>query len=238
MMEKQQVETHSIQVSDIIQMCCLNMLSGVFQITDEGFSGSVYLRKGAVVHALADGIQGEAAFYSILRHWYADIEFKEGPHDAPQTITAAWEHLIMESTRRQDHAVFEEGVAVAGRSTGSSLIRILVKRIAVPRHLQQDQAKERSRRADFSGLIRKKDSMTEECIVDTLSDEGASIRTLGSFAVGERAQLTFKIPPRQEEVSVTVEVTKVSLDTISVEALFVNPSDHVRRLIGFFLWNA
>ena len=82
-----------IQISDVIQLCCLNMLTGICSINDNGFSGQVFIKGGEVVHAFADGIQGEQAFYRIMRHSYGDIEFKEGPLAVEQTIKSPWEHF-------------------------------------------------------------------------------------------------------------------------------------------------
>ncbi len=227
-----------IQVSDIIQMCCLNMLTGVCSVSDNGFQGQVFIKNGDVIHASADGIQGEQAFYRVIRHAHGDIEFKEGPLTVGQSIKSPWEHLLMEGTRLHDQIAMDgsEGAGMVA-ATEPSLVHIQVKRLPMPKNMQQGNKKVRTRKTNMPGLIRK-DGMAEECIIDTISDEGLSLRTLGSFVAGDVIQVTFKLPPHQEELTVMAEVAGISADTISLETRFGRIGDHAQRLIGFFLWNA
>lgn len=228
-----------IQVSDIIQMCCLNMLTGVCSVNENGFQGQVFIKNGDVIHASADGIQGEQAFYRVIRHSHGDIEFKEGPLTVGQTIKSPWEHLLMEGTRLHDQNTLDatEGAMVMIEPPEPTLIHIQVKRLPMPKNLQQGAKRVRTRKTNTPGLI-KKDDVVEECIIDTISDEGVSMRTLGSFTTGDVLRITFKLPPHQEELTVSAEVAGISADTISLETRFVRLSDHAQRLIGFFLWNA
>ena len=234
----EQEKYHGILFSDIVQLCCLNMLTGVCTVTENKFKGHVFIKQGEVVHASVGNIMGEDAFYRVMLHSHGDIEFKEGPVDVTKTITSPWEHLLMEGSRLKDQQESEpEKTGPANPPVKSSFIQLLVKRIPMPDSAQKNGHQVRGRKAGFPGIIWKGD-IAEECIIDIVRDEGASIRTLGSFKLGDRIRLSFKIPPRQEEVRVNAEISAIDEDTISVEAHFFNISEHAKKLIGFYIWNA
>lgn len=238
MEKKQQDRYQGIVVSDIVQMCCLNMLTGICSIREDSFKGQIYLEKGEIIHAYADGLRGEEAFYHILRHPYADIDFKEGPIHIEKSISSHWQHLLLEGSRQQDHDM-------AGNAGGvflvpqpePSLVHLKVQRVPFPQSLVKKETPRRSRKAGVIGIIKKSD-VSEECVIDTISDEEATLRTLGSFEVGDRVRIIFKLPPRQEEANVLADISSISADTISITVRFFNPDDQAKKLIGFFLWNS
>jgi hypothetical protein len=229
---------HGVMVSDILQMCCLNMLTGTFWVTDKNFSGQIFIKNGEIVHAHAEGMSGETAFYMVVCHAYGDIEFKEGPLKVDQTIQSPWEHLLLEASRQQDQQEARGSDALfPNQAAEPSLIHIKVKRMPLPQFSGKTGARKRARKAGVHGIIKKRD-MAEECVIDTITDEDISVRTLGSFQIGDRVRLIFSLPPRQDEVTVGAEISSISDDTISIKARFLNPSDHVKKVIGFFLWNS
>jgi hypothetical protein len=235
MMEKRsQDKAPGIQVGDIIQVCCLNMLTGVCSVVKDGFKGELFIRQGEIVDAKAGGSEGEEAFYSILSHPDGEIEFREIPHSAERTINKPWEHLLMEASRRLDMKGFRlSQSAFLAVDPIPSRVYIHVKRLPAT---AVDEKGNRSRKVSVPGLIKKKDA-TEECIIDSISSEVVCLRSLGTFHVGEKFWLTFRLPPRNEEVNVLVEVTTFNLDSISLEVRFVSPTEHARKLVGFYLWN-
>ena len=229
---------HGVMVSDILQMCCLNMLTGTCWISDKNFNGQIFIKNGEIVHAYAEGMTGETAFYMVVCHAYGDIEFKEGPVQVDQTIQSPWEHLLLEASRQQDQQEARGSDSFfPNQTTEPSLIHIKVKRMPLPPLSKKNGVRKRSRKAGVHGIIRKRD-ISEECVIDTITDEDISIRTLGSFQIGDRVRLIFSLPPRQDEVTVVAEISSISDDTISIRARFLNPSDHVKKVIGFFLWNS
>jgi hypothetical protein len=234
MEKRNQDKAPGIQVGDIIQMCCLNTLTGVCSVIQNGFKGELFIRQGEIVHAKAEGSEGEEAFYSILSHPDGEIEFREVPHSVEKTISKPWEHLLMEGSRRLDMKGLRlKQTAFLAMDPRPSRVYIHVKRLPAT---AVDEKGNRSRKASVPGMIKKKD-IAEECIIDSISDEGASIRSVGSFQVGEKFSLTFRLPPRNEDVNVVAEVITFNMDSISFEVRFTNLSEHARKLLGFYLWN-
>jgi hypothetical protein len=235
MIEKRsQDKAPGIQVGDIIQMCCLNMLTGICSVVKNGFKGELYIRRGEIVHAKASGSEGEDAFYIILSHPDGEIEFREVPHSIERTIAKPWEHLLMEASRQLDmRGLHLSQSALLAVDPLPSRVHIHVKRLPAT---AVDEKGNRSRKVSVPGIMKKKDA-TEECIIDSISSEGVSLRSLGTFQVGEKFSLTFRLPPRNEDVNVLVEVTTFHMDSISLEVRFVSLTEHAKKLVGFYLWN-
>jgi len=92
----------AIKLADIVQICCLASVDGDLRLTHGGFVGNIVLRKGQVVHAEAANRSGEAALYLLLTLRQGWFEFRPNVTDAPATISAEWEYLLIEAARCKD----------------------------------------------------------------------------------------------------------------------------------------
>ena len=86
---------------DIIQLICIGRNTCRMQVRSGTNNGLIYFRKGEIIHAQTDGLQGEEAFYTILSWELGVFECDERRAKA-ETIQESWDFLLMESVRRLD----------------------------------------------------------------------------------------------------------------------------------------
>jgi two-component system, chemotaxis family, protein-glutamate methylesterase/glutaminase len=92
----------NIQLTDLIQMCCLSSTTMAIRVAKGTLEGIIYIQKGEIVHASCDVIQGEEAFYSILG-WETGSFETLGSIVIPNiSIDKSWQSLLMEAVRRID----------------------------------------------------------------------------------------------------------------------------------------
>lgn len=91
-----------IPVPDLWQMLSLNRKSGIIQIEAEGISGSIYIEKGEILSALAQGIVGEKALYRLVPLREGKFRFIPGKVDIRRTIHVPGQHAILEGLRHYD----------------------------------------------------------------------------------------------------------------------------------------
>lgn len=89
---------------DIIQMECLGRSSSLLSVASPAVSGSIYIKDGAIVHAQAGDLRGEAAFKQLIG--LASGDFKLNPFVEPpeQSIQGAWEGLLMDAAQARDES--------------------------------------------------------------------------------------------------------------------------------------
>lgn len=105
---------NNVQLSDILQMCCLGGTSTAIRVTKDGREGIIYLVEGEIVHAEAGDISGETAFFTIMGWNQGNFESIMGKRPDRTTIAHNWQHLLMEACRRQDEDLHsQQGVATA-----------------------------------------------------------------------------------------------------------------------------
>ncbi len=94
----------NIQLSDLIQMCCLSDISTAIRVQQASQEGTIFIEEGRILHAVCGRHQGEEAFYEILG-WRSG-SFETIGHVAVSQITIQknWEFLLMEGCRRIDEA--------------------------------------------------------------------------------------------------------------------------------------
>ena len=93
-----------LQLTDIIQMNCLGRVTTSLVITKDDHRGVIYFNDGEIVHAECDNIEGEEAFYTILAWQEGKFVSNIGAFPLRETISSAWEHLLMEGVKRKDEA--------------------------------------------------------------------------------------------------------------------------------------
>lgn len=101
------------QLVDIIQMCCLGKRTGKLTITKGLDSGVLFLRNGSIVHAVCGGLESDEAVYEIICWDYGQFSFEENLKPDQESITAGWEHLVMEGIRLRD----ERGLGTSQESS-------------------------------------------------------------------------------------------------------------------------
>ncbi len=97
------------QLVDIIQMCCISRKTGRLRVSKGLERGVMFLREGEIIHAVCGEDEAEQAVYHIISWEAGEFVLDEGLAPNKQTITAGWEHLVMEGVRRNDEAGAQSG---------------------------------------------------------------------------------------------------------------------------------
>jgi hypothetical protein len=95
----------SVNLADILHMCCLACMNGDLQLAQNGFSGHIFLRRGQIVHAQVGPKKGEDAFQFLLSLKQGRFEFRKDVPSHEESIHAQWEYLLIEAARRRDERV-------------------------------------------------------------------------------------------------------------------------------------
>ena len=104
----------NIQLSDLIQMCCLSPISMAIRVKQEPMEGTVFIHDGDIIHAVCGGRTGEEAFYDILGWKHGHFETLGSRSVPERTIQKAWQSLLMEAARRIDEESAEEDERIPG----------------------------------------------------------------------------------------------------------------------------
>ena len=91
-----------LHLPDIIQLISVSGKTGVFQLTDGGLRGQIYLHEGKIVHAQLDDASGEEAVYALAIWSQGDFRFEPGVATELRTIAKSNTNLLMEAARRLD----------------------------------------------------------------------------------------------------------------------------------------
>jgi two-component system, chemotaxis family, protein-glutamate methylesterase/glutaminase len=103
----------NLQLTDLLQMFCLARGDLLIQVKSGEQCGTIHVREGQLFHAQTETLQGEAAFYQILR--WKDGQFVMLPfqHAGIQSLDKPWEHLLLEAMRQRDENPAGGGAAMA-----------------------------------------------------------------------------------------------------------------------------
>ena len=94
----------NIQITDIIQMCCLAGASLCIRVTQDQDRGMIYIEDGEVVHAEYDQLSGVKAFFTILGWPSGQFETMDAAPILNPTIKEPCQFLLMEAARQADEA--------------------------------------------------------------------------------------------------------------------------------------
>ncbi len=98
----------NIQLTDIIQMCCLAGASLCVRVRQDDDHGTIYIQEGEVVHAQCGASTGVDAFFTILGWQIGQFETTDAaPIDTP-TIKEACQFLLMEAARQADEQALSQ----------------------------------------------------------------------------------------------------------------------------------
>ncbi len=91
-------------LADLVQLECLNRMSGAFRITSGNAVGYLFFRQGEVIHAVTDQESGESAALTIMG--WRDGTFEACKLELPEkpTVTTHWQHLLLRAAQIRDEA--------------------------------------------------------------------------------------------------------------------------------------
>ncbi len=92
----------NIQLTDIIQMCCLAGASICVRVRKDQQQGALYVLDGEIVHAECGSVSGVDAFFTILGWQSGQFETLDEPLKTEPTIKEPCQFLLMEAARRAD----------------------------------------------------------------------------------------------------------------------------------------
>jgi len=91
---------------DLVQLFCLNGRSVLISLnfgTGQPL-GRIYIQRGRVLHVECGSLQGEEAFYHMLRMPHPVLSLQDHIDPVPETVHASWECLLLEAARLQDES--------------------------------------------------------------------------------------------------------------------------------------
>jgi CheY-like chemotaxis protein len=101
---------------DLVQLFCLNGRSVLISLNFHPgqHAGRIYIQRGRVLHVEFGSVQGEEAFYQMMKMPHPVLSLQDHIEPVPETVHASWECLLLETARLQDEAqeTAEEPAAV------------------------------------------------------------------------------------------------------------------------------
>jgi DNA-binding response OmpR family regulator len=96
------VSLSRIPFPDAMRLVLAHGKNGVVRTVDQGNVGTVYIREGAIVHADANGDQGDEAFYELALWKQGRFDFQDREPGPGSSITTPTRSLLVEANRRLD----------------------------------------------------------------------------------------------------------------------------------------
>ncbi|MBI5896178.1 MAG: response regulator [Desulfobacterales bacterium] len=118
----------NIQLTDIIQMCCLAGASICVRVRQDQQQGTLFIQDGDIVHAECGMLTGVNAFFTILGWPSGQFETLDGAPIAKPTIKEPYQFLLMEAARRADEQAQSrmEAPAVVPEVVPAKRLRVLI----------------------------------------------------------------------------------------------------------------
>lgn len=119
----------NIQLTDIIQMCCLAGASICVRVRQERQQGMLFIQEGELVHAEYESATGVEAFFTIMGWQSGQFETLDAPSVVAPTIKEPYQFLLMEAARRADDQRAREKTessAASEPTTDARKIRVLI----------------------------------------------------------------------------------------------------------------
>ncbi len=98
-------DLRSMNLTTLLQACCGDRREGRLRFFNRDEDALLYLSEGAIVHAELEEVQGEEAFFRLLRWTEGEFEFDSGIRAPERSISRNLEGLLLEGLGRMD----EEG---------------------------------------------------------------------------------------------------------------------------------
>jgi hypothetical protein len=91
-----------VGLEDLIQLECMNCKSTMLEISNQKLRGRIYIERGEIIHADADGLTGEPALQKLLALRGGEFSLKALQHPERRTIHSQWMQLLMEAAQLRD----------------------------------------------------------------------------------------------------------------------------------------
>jgi len=91
-----------VGLQEVLQMECLSRNSSLLEISAGNEQGAIFIKDGAIIHAMSGKRKGEPAFNYLLALKGGEFRLKSFEEPPEQTITGSWEFLLMEAARMRD----------------------------------------------------------------------------------------------------------------------------------------
>ncbi|MEO8276136.1 MAG: DUF4388 domain-containing protein [Thermoanaerobaculia bacterium] len=91
-----------LPLPDIIQLVAVSGKTGVFTLKNGAEAGKIFLRKGQIVHAAVNTLEGEHAVYELARWSQGEFVFTPGTETEIDSIDKSNTNLLMEAARQID----------------------------------------------------------------------------------------------------------------------------------------
>jgi hypothetical protein len=91
-----------VGLEDLIQLECMNCKSTLLEISNGKMRGRIYIERGEIIHADADGLFGEPALYKVLGLRGGQFSLKALEQPERRTIQGQWMQLLMEAAQQRD----------------------------------------------------------------------------------------------------------------------------------------
>jgi len=98
----------NIQLTDLIQMCCLSCLNMGISVKKGSEKGKMYIKDGDIIHAECGDTVGEDAFYKILAWESGSFETIAFVAAQETTIDKNYQYLLLEVLRIADEKAMKE----------------------------------------------------------------------------------------------------------------------------------
>jgi hypothetical protein len=168
-----QGQIRGASLADLVQMECLAGSRRVVRVMSGQNSGFLYIRSGAVVHAVARGLTGEAAAMEMLKWRDGDFEPVEREWPAKETISAHWQSLLLRAAQVRDESsrsvvvLRPDGTGKAesqleSRDNGMEWVEVDVTPIEVAGHMLRSEDFEIALRLSSQGTVIERKGGTEE----------------------------------------------------------------------------
>ncbi len=120
----------NIQLTDIIQMCCLAGASICVRVRQDQQQGELFIQDGDIVHAECGMLSGVNAFFTILGWPSGQFETMDAQPITKPTIKEPYQFLLMEAARRADELaqskVEASAAALAPAVVPDKRLRVLI----------------------------------------------------------------------------------------------------------------
>jgi len=115
---------NNMQLTDIIQMCCLATMSMVIQVQQNSHKGIIVISDGEIVHAVCEDEVGEAAFYEIISWERGNFQTLRQPAEIIMSVNKGWQFLLMEAARLKDEKALKKDAIVGMPKTPQATLTV------------------------------------------------------------------------------------------------------------------
>ncbi|HUL51266.1 MAG TPA: response regulator [Candidatus Nitrosotalea sp.] len=106
-----------VGLPDVLQMECLSRNSSILEVTARKATGRIFIKDGAIIHAVFGSRTGEEAFNYLLALKGGEFKLRSFAEPPEKTIEGSWEFLLMEAARLRDEIESTAGQELVSDTT-------------------------------------------------------------------------------------------------------------------------